>query len=194
MGALLIGIPVIPRCTNGRSCWSGTTTLTRARFDRVQIAIGLTANQTLNSVFVSRARERFHVPRGYVATTRPEAGLAPELVRSADAEVLFEGPHDVERWDVRARHGDLLVERWRYRGVGGAAEPAADRVDAEPRPGERFAMLAVRRGARILPMSMGFEAREDDIASVAVHAPESEQAHRILSARGWEPVPPSADA
>jgi NhaP-type Na+/H+ or K+/H+ antiporter len=161
-------------------------TLTRARFDRVQIAIGLTANQTLNSVFVTRARERFHVPRGYVATTRPEAGLAPELVRSADAEVLFEGPHDVERWDVRERHGDLLVERWSYRGAG--------ETDAESSPGERFAILAVRRGARILPMSTGFEAREDDIISVAVHAPESEEAHRILRAGGWELVPASEEA
>jgi hypothetical protein len=78
------------------------------------------------------------------------------------------------------------VERWSYRGAGG--------TDAEPSPGERFAILAVRRGARILPMSTGFEAREDDIISVAVHAPESEEAHRILRAGGWELVPASEEA
>jgi Trk K+ transport system NAD-binding subunit len=49
----------------------------------------------LNSIFASRAREHFGVPRGYVAASNPEAGLAPELVERDQAVVLFDGPHDV---------------------------------------------------------------------------------------------------
>ncbi|UCE86284.1 MAG: sodium:proton antiporter [Deltaproteobacteria bacterium] len=169
-------------------------TMTRARFDRVKAAIGLTANQTLNGVFVTRARQLFHVPRGYVAATRRESGRSAEGLRSAEADILFEGPHDVERWDVRARHGDLVLEEWSYRGEPAAAKADAEGADAEQKPGERFAMLAFRRGGRTLPMWTGFEAREGDVVSVAVHVPDREEAHRILAALGWEPHPPPSDA
>ena len=55
-------------------------TMQRARFESVASAIGLTTNQMLNSVFASRARDHFGVPRGFVAALNPESGLAPELV------------------------------------------------------------------------------------------------------------------
>ena len=72
---------------------------------------------------VRRARERFHVPRGYVAVSQPESGLAPELVQREEAAVLFDGPHDAARWEVRERHGDVVTERWEF---AGAPERAGD--------------------------------------------------------------------
>ena len=99
-------------------------TLQRARFDLVGDAVGVTPNQMLNSIFVSRARERFRVPRSYVAVDQPESGLAPELVGNEQAVVLFDGAHDVGRWEVRDRHDEIDVEHWEYIGLSDHGEAA----------------------------------------------------------------------
>ncbi|MEE8475891.1 MAG: cation:proton antiporter [Myxococcota bacterium] len=162
-------------------------TLLRARAHSVGTAIGLTPNQTLNSVFVSRARERFGVPQGYVAVAQSDSGIAPELVESGNIAVLFDGPHDVNRWDVRCRHGNVQVEPWRYRGpVDAEAE-----VEAAPKGGELFVLLAIRRGAKTLPMRPDFKLQEGDFAAVAVHTPEADEARESLRRAGWEPQPES---
>jgi NhaP-type Na+/H+ or K+/H+ antiporter len=163
-------------------------TLQRARFETVGSAIGLTPNDALNRLFVSRAGELFRVPQAYVATARSPAGLAPELMRSAQAVVLFEASHDVERWDVRARHGDLELEHWAFRGAPTAEQAAQGEVETPPNAGERFVILAIRRGRITRPMSVDFKLRAGDVAAIAVHAPERAEAHRILRELGWEPA------
>ena len=59
--------------------------------------IGLTPNQVLNSVYASRARELFGVPRTYIAVQRAGTGIAPDLVQKQEAQMLFEAPHDAEK-------------------------------------------------------------------------------------------------
>jgi NhaP-type Na+/H+ or K+/H+ antiporter len=164
-------------------------TLQRARFDRVGAAVGLTPNETLNGLFVARARELSRVPRTYVALTKLSSGVTPEVVRSQNAEILFEGPHDVERWDVRARNGDLVVEHGRLGKLAEREVPDPDTAASIPSPGERFVILTVRRGERVSPMSSGFKLREGDVAAIAVHVPEREEAHRLLAEMGWEEQP-----
>ena len=159
-------------------------TLLRARPRSVGAAIGLTPNQMLNSVFVSRARERFGVPRGYVAVERPESGLAPELVETSDVAVLFEGPHDIERWDVRCRHGSAEIETWCYVGAPELAEGETP-VKVE----ERFVILSVGRGGKVQPMYAELKLLQGDVAAVAVHSVERDEAHETLRAMGWEPQP-----
>jgi NhaP-type Na+/H+ or K+/H+ antiporter len=164
-------------------------TLQRARFDGVGTAVGLTPNETLNGLFVARARELSNVPRTYVALTKLSSGVTPAVVRSQDAEILFEGPHDVERWDVRARNGDLAVEHMRLGRVaeGGVANP--DTAASLPSSGERFVILTIRRAERIFLMSLGFRLREGDAAAIAVHVPEREEAQRLLAEMGWAEQP-----
>ena len=157
-------------------------TLQRGRFESVGTVVGLTANETLNGMFVNRARELFGVPSGYVALARLRSGVTPELVRSQESRVLFEALHDVDRWDVRARHGELLLER-RVFSDSGRAEPVG--VDGDADSGELFVILTVRRGEQTLPMWAAFEARDGDVAVVAVHAPEHAEADRALERRGW---------
>jgi NhaP-type Na+/H+ or K+/H+ antiporter/Trk K+ transport system NAD-binding subunit len=159
-------------------------TLLRARPRSVGAAIGLTPNQMLNSVFVSRARERFGVPRGYVAVQRPESGLAPELVETPDVAVLFDGPHDVERWDVRWRHGSVEIQQWSY---GGAPERAEG--EAPPKVGERFVILALRRGGKIQPMHAKLKLQKGDTAAIAVHSVEDDEARETLRSLGWQLQP-----
>jgi NhaP-type Na+/H+ or K+/H+ antiporter len=159
-------------------------TLLRARPLSVGAAIGLTPNQMLNSVFVSRARERFGVPRGYVAAERPESGLAPELVETPEVAVIFEGPHDVERWDVRCRHGSVAIESWCYVGAPELAEG-----ETSMKIGERFVILSVGRGGKVQPMHSKLKLHKGDTAAIAVHSVDRDEAHATLLAMGWEPQP-----
>ena len=162
-------------------------TVRRARLESVGTVIGLTPNQMLNSVFVSRTRERFRVPRGYVAVARPEAGLAPALVQSEEAVVLFDGPHDVERWDVRCRHGSVEVEQWVYQGAPEREEEGEEAAETPPKAGDPLVVLTVRRGGKTTPMHEGLGYKEGDIAAVAIHTIEREEAYAALREQGWEP-------
>jgi hypothetical protein len=142
----------------------------------------------LNSIFASRAREHFGVPNGYVAAINPEAGLAPDLVEREKVVVLFDGPHDVERWDVRSRHDELEVDYWVF---GGGSDQAANEDEGgEPAPkaGERFVILSIQRGKKVMPMHAGLSLTAGDVAAVAIHRDERESAGEILVARGWAPA------
>ncbi len=157
-------------------------TLQRGRFDLVDSAIGLTSNQMLNNLFATRARQHFGVPRGYVAVSKPEAGLTPELVEREEVAVLFDGPHDIERWEVRARHQELEVGYWVY----GKPERSPDGEVAElPAVKERLVILTIRRGERVMPMHSKMKLEAGDIAAVAIHVDEREVARGVLEARGW---------
>ncbi len=163
-------------------------TLQRSRIQLVGTVVGLTPNQMLNSVFVSRTRERFSVPRGFVAVEQLEAGLAPELVKEESALVLFDGPHDVERWDVRFRHGDVSVERWIWRGPPEKGESGASEAQSAPeRSGDRFVLLAIRRAGKLRLMHASLELKPGDEAMVAVRTEEPEEVEANLRALGWEP-------
>ncbi|MFK7895578.1 MAG: cation:proton antiporter [Myxococcota bacterium] len=155
----------------------------RARMSFVRTVVALTANKTLNSVFVARARDRFGVPNGLVATSEAGVGLVSEQVESGTAKIVFDGPHDVERWDVRGRRGDMEVEYFTYL--------AADRSESdEPetsRSGglnERFVILSIVRDgkARVMDTKLAFQ--DGDEVAVALHLPEREDALRDLGLQG----------
>jgi NhaP-type Na+/H+ or K+/H+ antiporter len=199
------GIPVIFLDTNPWNCRRAEEagfqviygdalqerTLQRARFENVGSAVGLTTNQMLNSLFASRAREYFGVPRGYVAADDPEAGLAPELVEREQVVVLFEGPHDVERWDVRARHDELDVDYWVYGGEPERDASADEGGEPAPQAGERFVILSIQRGKKVMPMHTGLSLEAGDVAAVVVHREKRKSAEEILVAWGWIPREPA---
>lgn len=155
----------------------------RARFGSVGFAAGVTANQVLNSVFVNRAHESFRVPERYIAVTNRAEGLAMELVARDEARVLFDGPHDVERWDVRRRHDEVELECWTF-----AGEPERAAGESPPAANELLVMLAMRRGNRVRPVHERHEWKADDLAFVAVYRNDAEEAHRVLRAWGFIPA------
>ena len=119
----------------------------------------------------------------YAAIQQPDLGLAPELVASKEVRMLFDGPHEVERWDVRDRHDALAVEHWCFSGTGdAAAEAESIRSDSD-----LFVPLCVLRAGRVHVMHRDFEMKSDDELSVAIHLAEREQAHAALRSRGFEP-------
>lgn len=159
-------------------------TLQRARFEQVRVAVGLTPNQTVNAVFVDRARDLFQVPQGLVAVERGDAGFAKELVENERAAIVFDGPHDMNRWDVRDRRGSVTIEHRRY-AADAALPPEPSDADASSGMEEGFTLLAIRRGTRVQPMSVGFAFKDGDIGTFAVHEVDGPEARERLTTSGW---------
>lgn len=159
----------------------------RARFGFVRTVVSLTANRTLNSVFVERARDRFGVPNGLVATSELGVGLVSEQVESGDAKLVFEAAHDVERWDVRGRRGDIGIERFVHVAVETENDATVKSIAKTNSGGldERYVMLALVRDGTTVVMDAKLDCREGDHAAIALHLPEREEAIRALADQGW---------
>jgi NhaP-type Na+/H+ or K+/H+ antiporter len=164
----------------------------RARFGFVRTVVALTANRTLNGVFVERAKERFGVPNGLIATSEAGRGLVSEQVEKGTAKIVFDTPHDVERWDVRGRRGDITVERFEYV-PREDDEPAPPEVSSSGRLDERFVILVVERDGATFVMDGKWSFRAGDRAGIALHTPERDDALRALAARGWQPCAPEPE-
>ncbi|MBK9307827.1 MAG: cation:proton antiporter [Nitrospira sp.] len=168
-------------------------TMMRARFDSVETVVGLTENDHLNSRFVTLARTLFKVPHAYMAVDSLDGQSSPTHVRQADADILFEGPHDIERWNVRFRQRAVEMLEVIF------TEPpkpstAADDKPVEPKRvaspfNELCIFLAIHNGNRTALMRMGYVPKKGDRASVAVHRYDSENAREQLRQQGWTPLP-----
>ena len=84
---------------------------------------------------------------------------------------------------------------------GGAPERSADTAENEesvPKARERFVILSIQRGEKVMPMHAGLSLEVGDVAAVAVHREEREGAAEVLAAWGWTPneplTPPDEDA
>jgi NhaP-type Na+/H+ or K+/H+ antiporter len=161
-------------------------TLARARPELALAVVGVTSNETVNHLFAREAVERFGVPRAYVALESGGAGLPSTLLERHGIEVLFDGPRDVERWNVRFRHGLVETQRFRFEPVAPAAPAAA------PGAGDPHLILTIERGGRVEPMHRDFAARAGDEASVALLAERRDEALAALAALGWKRVEPDA--
>jgi NhaP-type Na+/H+ or K+/H+ antiporter len=160
--------------------------MSRARLGFVRTVVSLTANRTLNSVFVTRARDRFGVPNGLIATSETGVGLVSEQVESGQAKIVFEGPHDVERWDVRGRRGDMSVEYFMFRMPEEKSEDETTTATHAGGLDERFVILVVERDGATFVVDGDWVFRDADKAAIALHLPERDDALRALADRGWE--------
>lgn len=162
-------------------------TLARARPEQAARVVGLTSNETVNHLFAREAGERFGVPRAYAALERGSPGLPPELLARHDIRVLFDGPRDVERWNVRFRHGLAELVRLRFAAPAASEPPAAG-------AGDPWLMLTHERGGQVEPMHERVEAKPGDESVVALLTEQREAALAALAARGWLPAGAGAPA
>jgi hypothetical protein len=157
-------------------------TLARARPEQAAAVVGLTSNETVNHLFAREANERFGVPRSYVALERRSPRLPRELLERHGIQVLFDGPRDLERWNVRFRHG--LAELGRFRFEAPPAEEASARADAN----DPYLMLTHERAGRVEPMHLGVALKGGDEAIIALHTERRDQALAALAAVGWRRI------
>jgi NhaP-type Na+/H+ or K+/H+ antiporter len=160
-------------------------TLALARFDRVRSAVGLTANESLNILFASFAREEFGVPDACVALDPKSSTITERHVGRQEARVLFDGPKDVERWNVRFRHRQAALEDFEFRG---APDEASDEEGETAKAGESFLFLTVRRDKELGIYDADFTPERADVASVAIYEAEREAALGALEQIGWQPA------
>jgi NhaP-type Na+/H+ or K+/H+ antiporter len=157
-------------------------TLARARPEQARAVIGTTPNETVNSLFVREARERFRVPEAYVALEGGEAGVPRRLLERDRIRALFDGEKDVERWNVRFRHRLAEMGRFEWRPAAEGGKPGAS---PPPAADDLFLIVALERGGRVEPMHDAVEPRDGDRAAVAVFVERREDAILALAARGW---------
>jgi NhaP-type Na+/H+ or K+/H+ antiporter len=157
-------------------------TLALARFDRVRSAVGLTSNDSLNSLFARFAREEFEVPDAWIALDPKSSAIAERHVGRWEARVLFDEPKDVERWNVRLRHRQAVIEQFAFRGV---PEPAGADGAEVPEPRDSLLFLTVRRDEDLSIYDAEFTPEPGDVAEVAIYEVEREVALRILGSLGW---------
>lgn len=133
-------------------------TLIRSQIELVGTVIGLMSNEHLNHLFVDQARELFGVPQSYVALESLEDDKVPEHIQRVDSRVLWEGPHDVERWAVRIRHNDVIIEQLTYlppektESVEDSHSQAPEHGPPSEKNGERFVILAIKSRKSVFPM------------------------------------------
>jgi hypothetical protein len=102
--------------------------------------------------------------------------------------VVFDGPRDLERWNVRFRHGLASIGRFRF-GEETTSEEVPVRVNADP-----YLILAIERDERIEPMRQDFEPKKGDFATIAVLDEREDEALSALAAVGWTPHEPEEEA
>jgi NhaP-type Na+/H+ or K+/H+ antiporter len=164
-------------------------TMLRARPELVGQVIALTFNEHFNSVFVRNALDSFGVPHGLVAMESLFGEEAPGLLPEAHADVLFDGPHDHERWDVRWRHDQVSVENFTYC-------PSKQKAFVAPAPmkstdthvSELYVIVSIRQGKSVLPMRMHYEFQKGDIAAIAIYTEARQEAISLLVTLGWKPI------
>jgi Trk K+ transport system NAD-binding subunit len=157
------------------------STAARLRLERASAAIGLTSNTDLNYLFTLEAQQEYGVENVYVAAARRRSDESARLAQRHATRVLFDRPKEIERWNVRLRHG--LAERAHLRA---AETPSPQSAAAPPSASpDAFVILAVRRG-NWLPMHSGWEIKPGDEAIALIHKQEAREARERLRAMGWE--------
>jgi NhaP-type Na+/H+ or K+/H+ antiporter len=160
-------------------------TLARARPEQAASVVGLTSNETVNHLFAREARERFGVPHAYVALEHGSPRLPRELLQRHGIRVLFDGPLDLERWNVRFRHGLTELGRFRFEAPSGGETPTSASMSAL----DPYLILTHQRGGQAEPMHRDVVPRRGDEATVALLAEQRAAALEALAARGWHPKP-----
>ena len=167
-------------------------TLRRARIELVGTVVGATFNENLNSQFVRYARHEFDVPTGLVSVSFADGGRDPEHVARHQADVLFDGPHDQERWDVRWRQGEVTIAPFEFHTPKKASVEPLDTPAPVDRRSDTYVILTHQRSRRVAPMARSVTLRSGDRAAVALYSRATEQAIAELASLGWHALPASA--
>ena len=167
-------------------------TLRRARIELVGTVVGATFNQNLNSQFVRYARHEFDVPTGLVSVSSADGGRDPEHVARHQADVLFDGPHNQERWDVRWRQGEVTIAPFEFRAPTKVLAEPVDTPAPADRRSDTYVILTLQRSRRVAPMARSVTLRSGDRAAIALYSRATEQAIAELASLGWHALPADA--
>jgi len=158
--------------------------LLKAGLDGRAGSIAVTANDELNLLHATLARESFRVPKAWVALRQGRVSVTPDMVRRIGATVLFGEPRTLELWTLRLERGTGRVETWL--GAPAAVEGEGETEAAsEAEAAHAVLPLAVRRGKSLRIVDGPVRPQEGDELLVVVFQEAREKAARWLEAEGW---------
>lgn len=121
--------------------------------------------------------------RSNAAVGRDRTGVAARLAERHSTRVLFARPKDVERWNVRLRHG--LARQIELRFGGASDESPVESMTSAP---DSYLLLAIRRGGDWMPMYWEWAPRVGDETTAFVLIGEEKEALEMLETMGWKQV------
>lgn len=187
-------------------------TLLQADIEARRGFVAITPNEGVNLLLADKARNRYRVPRAYVALLHRRLGVQDDQVREAGASILFGVPVDMEQWAHELLQGTAVVQAWRLAADGGegaarpdpGSGPDAARAGGEGSlTGEPVATwklpethpilpLVLARGRRVAPVDDAVRPRDGDRIHFAWLQRHDEEVRDWLSRAGWEPDPRAA--
>lgn len=166
--------------------------LREARMDQASVAIGLTTNTAVNALFSREARETFGVPETYVAVDSIDPGVMPERIERERGKVLFDGPKELGRWNLRFQYDEAPVIHCRYSGENAKAREGEDEKPAQSSAakagGEAWVQLAILHDKKLGIMDAGAQPQTGDIGAFVLHGPDMQAGEDALRALGWERI------
>jgi Trk K+ transport system NAD-binding subunit len=160
-------------------------TLARARPELAALVVAATTNESVNLLFAREVVERHAVPEACIALASQRRGVPTETLERHEIRVLFDRPSDLERWNVRLRHGQAETARFRCEAPASSAGESESGSAADP-----YLILTVERRGRVRPMHRGLALQAGDEASVLLQTERRDEAHAALQRRGWLPIAP----
>jgi len=184
-------------------------TLLRAQIDTMTGVVGLTPNEEVNLLFLTKVHRDFTGPALYIALHSNKGHVTPVMIDGLGARRLFGGERDVDLWSVRLERGLAVRERWRWVGEEGRGKQGGDgEKEGQPNaPGELASRLATPRalaadngaGRSVLPLiaiadgkaaplDERWKAGSGTVVDLLVFTEAGDRAREWLRVSGWAPV------
>ncbi len=168
--------------------------MARAQIESRAGCIAVTPNEEINFLFARHARDRFKMPRLWIALRRGHESVHEAMLHELEARVLFGAPRTIDHWSTRFARGDATLQIWK--------------ADRETDPMKREEGDTTDPRDLILPLTCGSDERrrlfddrtrlkKGELLWVAViertHAEASAwlEAHDMSPASDTEPIAPA---
>ena len=143
--------------------------------------IALTGNESINFVFARKIKDLYKGTNVYVALETAHSGVTIDMVEHLDARVLFGGERHMQLWAGNIESDHVTFETWDY-------EVPEEGLDLTTAPSDALLPIALRRGAKLEPVSGASKLRKGDRIRLAIAEDHRDSAHGWLRKNGFAPV------
>ena len=155
----------------------------RARLDELSGCIGITPNEEVNLLFVTKAKEEFKITNLLVGLHLKDGHVRPEMIHEVGGSVLFGSPQEMDLWSVRLTRGLAVTERWRF--MKKAEESEADRPWLVESLERSFIALVIDREGQVMPIREESSLKQKDLVTFLIFEDAKSEAKKWFAAHGW---------
>lgn len=191
-------------------------TLLQADIEARRGFVAVTPNEGVNLLLADKARNRYGVPRTFVALLHRTLGVQDDQVREVGAALLFGVAVDMGQWEHELLQESAVIEAWRLvdpeSEEGGRAAVGRGRGPDAPRAGGEGSLtgeskqawalpqafpilpLVLARSRRVEPADDSYRPRKGDRVHFAWLGRHDAAVREWLAREGWEPAEPPGAA